>query len=97
MKKAIPYLLVAIAAVALVIVTRFVVYGADSFTVTSDNHKAFIYGFPFRITDCPPSPVHTPASEAALRLLGNFLVFFATGTAIVLIIRRTSGNSSSTS
>ena len=96
MKEAIPYLLVAIAAVALVIVPRFVVYGADDFTVTSDHHKAFTYGFPFSITDCPPSPVRTPASEAALRLLGNFLVFFATGTAIVRVARRAPGNCSST-
>jgi hypothetical protein len=95
MRKALPYLLVAVAAVALVIVPRFVVYGADDFTITADNHKAFIYGFPFRITDCPPSPVHTSAPKAALRLLGNFLVFFATGTAIVLVIHRVSGNSSS--
>ena len=90
MRRLLPYLLVAITAVALVLIPRLVVYATDNFTLTQDNHTAFIYGFPFRITDCPPSPAHTPAPEAGLRLLGNFLVFFGAGTAIVLVISRAS-------
>jgi hypothetical protein len=88
MKRALPYLLVAIAAIGFVVIPRLVVHGMDDFTLTADNHKAFIYGFPFRITDCPPSFSHTPASAAALRLAGNFLIFFMAGTAVVLIIGR---------
>jgi len=88
MRKAVPYLLVAAAALVLVIVSRFAVYLSDDFTVTSDNHKAFIYGFPFRVTDCPLSPTHTPPPEAAVRLVGNFLVYFGAGSALVLGIRR---------
>ncbi len=88
MKKALPYLLIAIAAIGFIIIPRLVVYGMDDFTITADNHKAFVYGFPFRITDCPPSLSHTPASEAALRLAGNFLTFFMSGAAVVLIISR---------
>jgi hypothetical protein len=79
---------VAIVAIALVITPRLLVYGMDDFAYTQDNHKAFIYGFPFRITDCPPSQLNTPALEAGLRLLGNFLVFFAAGITIVLAVRR---------
>jgi hypothetical protein len=90
MRKALPYLLVAIVAIALVIAPRLVVYGTDDFTFTRDNHKAFVYGFPFRITDCPSSPAHTSASEASLRLLGNFLVFFGAGITFVLAVSRVS-------
>ena len=83
-------MLVATVAIALVITPRLVVYAMDDFTLTQDNHKAFIYGFPFRITDCPPSPAHTLASGAGLRLLGNFLVFFGAWTVIVLARARSS-------
>jgi hypothetical protein len=95
MRKALPYLLVVVAAVLLVTIPRLVVYGSDDFTLTPDNQKAFIYGFPFSITDCLASPMHSAASQAALRLVGNFLVFFTGGTAILLIVRRAFGNSSS--
>ena len=54
--------------------------------------EAFIYGFPFRITDCPPSLSHTPASQTALRLAGNFLIFLMAVAAVVLIIGRARRN-----
>jgi len=87
MRKTVAYLLITIAAIVLAIAPRFVVYGTDNFTVMPDNHKAFIYGFPFRITDGPPA-ADTPASEAALRLIGNFLVFFAGGALFVTVAHR---------
>lgn len=88
MKKALPYWLIAIAAIGFVVIPRLVVYGTDDFSLTADNHKAFTYGFPFRITDCPASLSHTSASDAALRLTGNVLIFFISGTAVALAMSR---------
>ena len=96
MRKALPYVLVAVVAIAVVVLPRLIVYASDDFTVMPDHHKAFIYGFPFRIIECPPSPEHTRAFEAALRLFGNFVILFAAGIALVLFgpraARRLSGH-----
>jgi len=87
MKKLVPYVLVVFAAAVVVAASRWVVFGMDDFTLTPDNYKAFIYGFPFRITDCPPSPVHTPPPQVALRLVGNFLALSCAGVVALFAVR----------
>jgi hypothetical protein len=89
MKRIVPYLVIALIAGSIVTAQPLIVYSRDDFTITAGNHKVFTYGFPFRIRDCPPSPVHTSASQVRLRLVGNFAVFFFCGVFLIRLFRVT--------
>ena len=89
MKRFAPYIAAAVVAAAVVLYRPFAVFGADDFAMTPDGYKVFTFGFPFRIVDCAAHlPMHMPAGQVALRLVGNFAVFFFSGVLIVQAVRR---------
>ena len=88
MRRLLPYILVAVAAGAIVLYQPFAVFGADDFTLTSDRYKVFTYGFPFRIVDCAAHlPMHMEPWQVALRFVGNFAVFFFCGAFTIQAVR----------
>jgi hypothetical protein len=88
MMKILPFMVLAIMAAAVVAIQPVLVYSRDDFTVAADQHKVFTYGFPFPIHDSPYSAIHTPKDQVRFRLAGNFAVWFAAGTGLVILTRK---------
>lgn len=89
MRRFVPYIVLAVVAIAIVAYQTLEVFGRDDFAMTPDGYKVFRYGFPFPVIDCGAHlPMHMNPSQILLRFIGNIAVFFLPGAFMVYVIRR---------